>query len=139
MANINSLDNNLTYTLPLLSIKMLLRQTLANKNECDKPPHKNSGQDKVMTLFPVKISTSRQVPTKLFILFPEILEFELIVRQVVIVTASIKASIKPSIKAVTITTCLTMSHATRYSTHGRTDQEIFFGTIHLSAKTSKQM
>ena len=35
--------------------------------------------------------------------------------------------------------CLIMSHATRYSTHGRTDQETFFGTIHLSGKTSKQM
>ena len=29
--------------------------------------------------------------------------------------------------------------STRYSTHGRTDQETFFGTIHLSAKTSKPL
>ena len=46
---------------------------------------------------------------------------------------------KPSIKAVTIVTCLTMSHATRNSSHGRTIQETFFGTIHLSARMSKRM
>ena len=46
---------------------------------------------------------------------------------------------KPSIKAVTITTCLTMSHVTRNSSHGRTDQETFFGKIHLLAKMLKRM
>ena len=46
---------------------------------------------------------------------------------------------KPSIKAVTLKTCLKMCLATRNSSQGRTIQETFFGTIHLSARMSTQM